>query len=149
MIAKLALSALCYTLTIALSLSCTDARAKSEVVQEHEKFSVKAFIDASSFKQGKATTYTLTMHPKPGYKIKVETPFKAALSSDKEALFTPSSFTNKDFIDPETPNKSISSLLTPKTKGIHKIKADVTLFVCNEQLCERFKSAPVLEVTAY
>lgn len=110
---------------------------------EAEKYTVAASVP-DGLTVGGQGTYTVTITPKEGYELKVETPFKAQLSSNTGVKIARAQFGNQDFDDPKTAHKSISTPVTPTKAGDNHLAAELTFFICDPQLCERFQAKPEL-----
>lgn len=135
-------------ITLTGLIGCSTAHGNDNLVAqtEHEKYTIRAGSNPAKPKVGATATYTLTIDPKPGFLVKVETPFKGKLSGSPNLQLTKKEFTNRDFVDPQAPSKAIRTTFATSTPGSHHIKADVVFFVCDDTLCERYKNSSTLNL---
>ena len=134
------------SLMVLSAVSLTGAAHAATAQAEGEKYSI-AVVAPDDLKAGASGTYKLTITPKEGYQLKVETPFKAELTSPTGVKIARDKFGNADFDDPKTAHKSVSTAITPSKSGENHVVADVSFFICNDELCERFKAKPDLAFT--
>ncbi len=125
---------------VAIALSFVDSVSASAKI-----YSISTTLDKSSIKAGEKANFTLTITPKDGYVMKVDTPFKAILEGTAMVEIARDQFSNKDFADPKAPAKSIKTDFTAVRAGKQSISADLTFFICNDQLCERLKDTAEVE----
>lgn len=111
------------------------------------KYTLEVKSDPAEVKQGAKATYEITITPAEGYVLKVETPFKATLKSSDGLTLEKTKFSAKDFADPKAPSKSVKTAFSASKAGPAEIQADVTFFICNDQLCERFQAEPKLTLS--
>ena len=94
---------------------------------------------AGAIKAGEASSCKLTIKPAAGHVLKTETPFKAMLKGSDGVKVEKEKYTSKDFEDPKSAQKSIQTKFTAAAAGKHTLNADLTFFVCNDEVCKRFK----------
>jgi len=123
---------------------CTADVSASEQQAQGKKYTLKVETSPEAVAKAKAATYKITITPKEGFLLKTVTPFKAKLSSSTGIEIAKAAFTAKDFDDPKAAAKSVSTSITCKSAGQNEIDADLTFFICNDELCERFKEKPKL-----
>ena len=119
------------------------ARAEDKPAKGYE---ITTALDPASVASGGSTKLVLNIAAKAPYVLKNETPFKAVLTTTPGLTLAKGEFTSKDFDDPKAPAKSISTAVTAAAKGPQQITADLTFFLCTEQLCERFKDKVTVPV---
>jgi len=85
---------------------------------------------------GGEATFRITITPHADWLLKTTTPFKARLAGGETITITKAEFSAKDFTDPKSPAKSIST--TFKAKATGTIVADLSFFLCNDSICKRF-----------
>ena len=108
--------------------------------EDAEPYSV-AFTAKDTVKVGSAGQCSLTITPADGYVLKTVTPFKGKLSAPAAIALTQDTYAAKDFVDAKAFAKTITAKFTAKAAGAADIKADLTFFICNDELCKRYKDA--------
>ena len=103
---------------------------------------------AGAIKAGAESSCKLTIKPAAGHVLKTETPFKAMLKGSDGVKVEKEKYTAKDFVDPESAQKSIATKFTAAAAGKHTLNADLTFFVCNDEVCKRFKDKAACAVEA-
>ena len=104
-----------------------------------KKYAIATTAAPEAVKVNQPATYRLTITPAEGYVMKVETPFTANLTGSANLALGKNTFGKDDFEDPRAEAKSITTTVTPGSKGKATVDTDVTFFICDEDLCERFK----------
>ncbi len=103
---------------------------------------------AGAVKAGSESSCKLTIKPAAGHVLKTETPFKAMLKSTETVKVEKEKYTAKDFVDAEATVKSIATKFTAASAGKHTLNADLTFFICNDEVCKRFKDKAACAVEA-
>jgi hypothetical protein len=134
------------TLFLSLSLYACVALAEEAPAPKPKEYDIQAKLDPAAVAPNASAKYVLTIAPKAGYKFKVETPFQATLAPSGDLKLAKTAFTSKDFDDPKTDAKSISTTVTAGAAAQQQITADVTFFICSDELCQRFKEKLSLPV---
>lgn len=120
------------------------AAAEEETAKKEKKYSVAVTAEPQDVIKDKDAKYKITITPKEGFVLKTETPFTAKLASSTGCKLAKAKFSSKDFDDPKSVAKSVSTTFKASAAGKHEISADLVFFICNETLCERFKEKPQL-----
>lgn len=110
------------------------------LASEAKPYSV-AFTSKDAVKVGATGQCDLTITPAEGHVLKTVTPFKGKLSSTETIALTQDTYAAKDFIDAKAFAKTIAAKFTGKAAGDANIKADLTFFICNAELCKRYQDA--------
>lgn len=132
------LTAIIASLGAFLLLSGCTARASEDA--SSAAYDLSAAVTSGPVKAGTPATYQITITPKGEWVLKTTTPYKAKLSSSAEGEFAKGELTAKDFDDPKTKAKSVTATFTPKTKGDATLAADLTFFLCTDEICQRYKA---------
>lgn len=106
-----------------------------------------AFTAQKTVKVGSAGQCDLTITPAEGYVLKTVTPFKGKLSAPAAIALSKDTYAAKDFVDAKAFAKTITAKFTAKAAGDAAIKADLTFFICNDELCKRYKDASTCAAT--
>ncbi|MBC7794973.1 MAG: hypothetical protein H7Z43_14805 [Clostridia bacterium] len=93
-------------------------------------------IDAQVLTEGTKYIYQLTTSVKEPWVIKDTTPFAVTLLPSDGVTPTKKKFGKDDFVDKKAAVKVVRTALKA-TPGEHTVQADVDMFVCSEELCER------------
>jgi len=125
-------------------VACIPSAGAEEEAKKEKKYSVAVAAEPQAVAKDKDAKYKITITPKDGFVLKTATPFAAKLTSPTGCKLTKTSFNNKEFDDPKAIAKSVSTAFKAAAAGKHEISADLTFFICNETLCERFKEKPQL-----
>ena len=89
---------------------------------------------------GKAGICSLTITPKGKQTLKTNTPFKAMVKGSDGVAVSKDKYTAKDFVDEKTPEKTIKTEFTASKSGEGTINADLTFFLCTDEICKRYKA---------
>ena len=129
--------------TLVMAAGCaSSADAADDKSAAKKKYAVALGATPAKVVKDKEAKVKVTITPADGYVLKVETPFKAKLSCADGIEITKDSFSAKDFDDPKAAAKSVTTAFKATAAGKAEISADLTFFICNENLCERFKEKP-------
>ena len=90
---------------------------------------------------GKAGACALTITPKGKQTLKTSTPFKAMVKGSDGVAVSKDKYTAKDFVDEKTPAKTIKTEFTASKAGEGTVNADLTFFLCTDEVCKRYKAA--------
>lgn len=120
------------------------AAAEEEAKKKEKKYSVTVTSEPQAVVRDKDAKYKITITPEKNFVFKTETPFTAKLTSSTGCKLAKDKFNNKEFDDPKAVAKSVSTAFKVAAAGKYEISADLTFFICNETLCERFKEKPQL-----
>lgn len=126
-----------YLVAVAL-LGATMAHA------DPQKFTLGVNIEPEAVQKDQSAKVRVTITPASGYVLKVETPFQAKLGGSSGVVLQKTEFSAKDFEDPNASAKSVTTAFKANTPGSASIEADLTFFICNDTLCERFKAKPTV-----
>lgn len=129
------------SLTIALVLAAFGFGASTIALASEAKPYSVAFTSKDTVKVGSAGQCDLTITPAEGHVLKTVTPFKGKLSAPAALALTQDTYAAKDFIDSNAFAKTIAAKFTAKEAGESSIKADLTFFICNDELCKRYQDA--------
>lgn len=86
---------------------------------------------------GKAADVGFTIKPKPGYVLKVQTPFELTLKASPGLTAAKPKLTAKDFVDPKSETKTVKAAVTAVEPGAQSLAADLMFFLCTPAMCER------------
>ncbi len=126
------------TLAILAGMLVSTSALAAEEVNKADWYSLKYDV-AGAVKAGAASSCKLTITPATGHVLKTETPFKAMLKGSEGVKVEKDKYTSKDFVDPKSVEKSIETKFTAAAAGKHSLNADLTFFVCSDEVCKRFK----------
>lgn len=135
--------ALCALLGLFLVACVPSAAAEEEAKKKEKKYTIAVVAEPQAVVRDKDAKYKITITPKKNFVLKTETPFTAKLTSSTGCKLAKDKFSNKEFDDPKAVAKSVSTVFKAAA-GKHEISADLTFFICDETLCERFKEKPQL-----
>ena len=89
---------------------------------------------------GKAGACALTITPKGKQTLKTTTPFKAMIKGSEGVTPAKEKYTAKDFVDEKTASKTIETEFTPAKAGAGTVNANLTFFLCTDEICKRYKA---------
>ena len=89
---------------------------------------------------GKTATCALTITPKGKQTLKTNTPFKAMVKGSDGVTPAKEKYTAKDFVDEKTPQKTIQTEFTASKAGEGSVNANLTFFLCTDEICKRYKA---------
>jgi hypothetical protein len=89
---------------------------------------------------GKAGACALTITPKGKQTLKTTTPFKAMVKGSEGVTPAKEKYTAKDFVDEKAPAKTIETAFTPSKAGEGTVNANLTFFLCTDEICKRYKA---------
>ena len=89
---------------------------------------------------GKAGACALTITPKGKQTLKTNTPFKAMVKGSDGVAVSKDKYTAKDFVDEKTPAKTIKTAFTASKAGEGSVNANLTFFLCTDEICKRYKA---------
>lgn len=152
----------CASLVGGLLLLWAPLHANAAAEKETEQYTLFATTAPAQPQQGNAAVYTLRITPKGLLKLKRETPLTATLTSTPGLTLTQDRFASKDLQDDpplqkdpppgnsgqqQVTTKRIETTITAQTAGAHTITAQLTFFLCTDQICQRYKDTLALPVT--
>ena len=107
-----------------------------------------SYSAAGEIKAGTTSSCKLTITPAKDHVMKSETPFKVMLKATDGVKVEKEKYTSKDWEDPKTPTKTVQTKFTAAAPGKHSLNADLTFFICNDEVCKRFKDKAACSVAA-
>ena len=90
---------------------------------------------------GKSGACSLTITPKGKQTLKTNTPFKAMVKGSDGVTVSKDKYTAKDFVDEKAAAKTIKTEFTASKSGEGAVNADLTFFLCTDEICKRYKAA--------
>ena len=90
---------------------------------------------------GKTGACSLTITPKGKQTLKTNTPFKAMVKGSDGVAVSKDKYTAKDFVDEKAEAKTIKTEFTASKAGEGTVNADLTFFLCTDEICKRYKAA--------
>ena len=106
------------------------------------------YATADAVKAGAASSCKLTITPAKNHVMKSETPFKVMLKGTDGVKVEKDKYTSKDWQDPKAAEKVIQTKFTAAAAGKHALNADLTFFICNDEVCKRFKDKADCAISA-
>lgn len=100
-------------------------------------YELKAAIVPESVSAGQAARYQLTITPHAPWVLKTETPFDVRLSASNGVTLEKAKLTAKDFADPKAEAKVVASGFSAPAGTGHNIVADMSFFLCSQEICKR------------
>lgn len=97
---------------------------------------------------GKAGACALTISPKGKWTLKTNTPFKAMVTGSDGVNVSKEKYTAKDFASEKTPAKTINTEFTAAKAGAGTVNANLTFFLCTDEVCKRYKADAACAFTA-
>ena len=73
--------------------------------------------------------------------LKTNTPFKAMVKGSDGVAVSKDKYTAKDFVDEKAAAKTIKTEFTASKSGEGTVNADLTFFLCTDEICKRYKAA--------
>lgn len=139
-----------WTLALLLAVGCT-ARADNGDGDDDKKanknYTVVATTNPEAVKKDAAATYAITITPKAPWVLKPETPLKITLAPSDGLKVDKTTLTGKDLVDAKAEAKSVTTGVAAGAAGEHKIAADMSFFLCKEDICQRFQDKLETTVT--
>ena len=89
---------------------------------------------------GKTAACALTNTPKGKWTLKSNTPFKLMVKGSEGVTVSKDKYTAKDFADQKTPAKTINTDFTAAKAGDGAVNANLTFFLCTDEICKRYKA---------
>jgi hypothetical protein len=109
----------------------TDKAEKPAPARE-DNFTIDS--SATSLEVGKAGELSISVKPKPGYKINLEFPWKAKLATAEN--FTVAALIGKDGWALDEKIASLKTPVTAAAAGDGEVNCKVSFSVCNEKACD-------------
>jgi len=137
-----------WILTVALmAVGCTARADDGEEEKPNENYTVVAATNPEAVKKDAAATYAITITPKAPWVLKPETPLKITLAPSDGVKVDKTTLTSKDLVDPKTNAKSVETGIAASTVGEHTVAADMSFFLCKEDICQRFRDKLETKIT--
>jgi hypothetical protein len=124
-----------------LALS-VDGRAEENDTKD---FTIVAATDPATVKTTADANFTITITPTPPWVLKAETPLKVTLAPSEGVEVATAVLTAKHL---DTATGSVRTGLAAKRTGQHTVAADMSFFLCKEDICQRFRHALKARFTA-
>ena len=83
--------------------------------------------------------FVVVIRPKAPWGLKATTPFEALLNSSAGVILEKTKLTSKEFADPQSADKSLTTAMSVKAVGPQQIAVALNFFLCTEQVCQRYK----------
>jgi hypothetical protein len=132
------------SLVMVQTLGCS---AKAEDKKPEEKpYTLASVAEPSPIATGKPCAYQLSIAPKAPWVLKTETPLKVKLSASSGLTLAKSTLTWDDVVDAKSVAKAVKTGCQAKAAGQHKVDADLTFFLCTEEICQRYVDKVALPV---
>jgi hypothetical protein len=112
-----------------------DARAAENNTSD---YTVVAVTNPATVKTTADAQFTITITPSPPWLLKAETPLKVSLVPSEGVEVAQEVLTAKHL---DTATGSVRTALAAKTTGQHTVAADMSFFLCKEDICQRFHHA--------
>jgi hypothetical protein len=109
-------------------------------------YTVVATILPSEVKVGASAKLEIAVAAQAPYHIKAETPFRAALTPSAGLQIAKAELDAHDFVDAKAETKTAACALTAKQPGAQQVRAELTFFLCTEEMCQRFQEQTVANV---
>lgn len=121
------------TLLAALALQAPDA---TEVAKD---FDIQFSNASTPIKSGVDSQLVITIVPKNSWIVKSTTPLNITLSATPAVKFTKTKLDTKDLLpEQKPPTETVGVTFSAPQKGAYTIHADMSFFLCTEQVCQRF-----------
>ncbi|MEE8408615.1 MAG: hypothetical protein V3T05_03325 [Myxococcota bacterium] len=122
---------------VLFTVGCT-AHAESK----EKVYSISTATLPEAITTGSDAEFKLTITPNAPWVLKTTTPLKIILEASDGIALVKKKFSNKDIVDEksdeESDAKSVKAPFKANARGQQKINADLTFFLCTEEICQRY-----------
>ena len=113
----------------------------------NEAYDLAVSVEPGPHTAGAEGAYRVTITPKGEWVLKTSTPFKAKLTASDNVTLAKAELGVDDFDDPKSAAKSASCSVKLGGAGPATVNADLSFFLCTEQICQRYKAKHELSLT--
>ncbi|MEZ4272452.1 MAG: hypothetical protein R3C68_13800 [Myxococcota bacterium] len=106
---------------------------------ETAEYTIDASVNPNPLQKDQAATLALTIKPQGSWVLKTETPFRVVLKAPKGVTLKKDQLSAKDIVDAKSADKTVLAPFTSKQSGKHEITAELTFFLCSDEVCQRHK----------
>jgi len=120
---------------VALVPACAARAADSKPADKG--YALAASVDPKPVGVGKPCRYALSITPATGWQLKTATPLKVQLNAPAGLAVDKKTLTWEDLQPQQGDAKAVGTGCKGIAAGEHKLGADVTFFLCNDEICQR------------
>ena len=124
-------------LVVMCSAVACSAHAEDSVATE-KSYLLTPATEPTPLSVGKSCQYKITIAPKSPWVLKTVTPLKADLKATDGIKLMKTTLTAADIVDPKPSAKTITTGCEAQKKGAQTIAAELSFFLCTDQICQRF-----------
>jgi hypothetical protein len=129
---------------LVMAVGCS-ARAEDKK-PEDKPYTLTTAAEPSPVATGKPCAYQLSIAPKAPWVLKTATPLKVKLAATAGLKLDKSALTWDDVVDAHSEVKAVRTGCLGAAKGEQKVDADLTFFLCTEEICQRYADKVALPV---
>lgn len=126
---------------VLFAVGCT-AHAESK----EKVYSITTVTTPETVNNGSDAELMLTITPKTPWVLKTTTPLKIILEASDGITLAKKKLSNKDILDAEPKAKSVKTTFKANAAGPQKISADLTFFLCTDEICQRYTDEAELAI---
>ena len=123
------------------------ARAAEDKAEKAKPYQLQVASEPATVAVGATAQYRLTITPQAPWVLKTTTPLKAKLKPSAGVSLAKTTLTAKEIVDPNSVAKTVATNFSATKSGAQRIAAEVSFFLCTEEICERNADTIDLAVT--
>lgn len=132
---------------LVVAVNCTARADNGDDAKKNDNYTVAAATNPEAVKKDAAAKFAITITPKAPWVLKPETPLKIKLAPSVGLELDKTTLTGKDLVDPKAKAKSVQTGVAAKATGEYSIAADMSFFLCKDDICQRFTDELETKVT--
>ncbi|MBI5509527.1 MAG: hypothetical protein HY903_12315 [Deltaproteobacteria bacterium] len=122
---------------VSVGLSCF-AHAEDDKQPADKPYVITPAAQPSPIGVGKPCEYQLTIAPKAPWALKTSTPLKVALRPSDGLKLAKATLSAADVVDPKPEAKTLRTDCEVVKGGTQAVSADLSFFLCTDQICQRY-----------
>jgi hypothetical protein len=130
-----------------LILALFAAACTAHAEKKDKVYTVETATDPSAVAAGSQAVFQITITPKAPWVLKTTTPMKITLEGSDGVKLAKKKLSNKDITDAKNAAKSVKAGFEATHKGSQHIDADMSFFLCTEEICQRYTDKAGAEFT--
>jgi hypothetical protein len=116
----------------------TTGVASQTTAEGKRPYALSISVSPAALKVGEKAEWNAAIAPEAPWVLKLETPLEVKLSAC-EGLSLEKTLLGKDeVVDPAAPIKTVRTVMVAKQKGACEVAANLSFFLCTDQVCQRF-----------
>jgi hypothetical protein len=133
--------ALCPFALALLAAGACNARAEGEGPSAEKGYTLTAAVDPTPPKKDARAAWQVTIAPKAPWVLKTTTPLTVTLKPSPTVKPEKATLKAEDIVDGTTEAKTVRTGFVATATGDASLDADLSFFLCTDQICQRFKDS--------